>query len=92
ITVDEFREVLRAFPYAGFGAEKSREILCGLCRDKPVSTFDNFVSGFGREFGFDGKGGGRDEYIAMWNRANNPENITANFGYFKGLLEEEEEE
>ncbi|TGJ86035.1 hypothetical protein E0Z10_g2718 [Xylaria hypoxylon] len=62
ITVEEFKEVLGAFPYAGFGAEGCKEILCGLCRDKPVSTFDNFVGGFGRDFGLDGKGTGKEEF------------------------------
>ncbi|KAI0455992.1 metal dependent phosphohydrolase [Xylaria acuta] len=92
ITVEEFREVLRAFPHAGWGAETAREIFCGLCRDKPVSTFDNFVGWFGREFGFDGKGGGKDEYLAMWTRVNSPEILTGNFAYLQGLLKEEEEQ
>ncbi|KAI0112185.1 metal dependent phosphohydrolase [Nemania sp. FL0031] len=86
ITVDEFREVLRAFPYAGFGVESAKEIFCGLCREKPVATFDNFVSWFGREFGVDGKGGGREEYVAMWTAASSSRNLTGNFGYLQGLL------
>ncbi|KAI1353258.1 hypothetical protein F5Y01DRAFT_323443 [Xylaria sp. FL0043] len=45
ITVDEFREVMAAFPYAQFGEERAKEIFCGLSRDKPATTFDNFVSG-----------------------------------------------
>ncbi|KAI1127978.1 metal dependent phosphohydrolase [Nemania abortiva] len=88
ITVDEFREVLRAFPYAGFGAEYAGEIFCGLCREKPVATFDNFVGDFGREYGLDGKGGGKEEYLEMWTRANSPGKLTGNFTYLKGLLEE----
>ncbi|KAI3341587.1 metal dependent phosphohydrolase [Ustulina deusta] len=88
ITVEEFREVLAAFPYAGFGAEGAKEILCGLCRDKPGSTLDNFVSMFGREYGFDGKGTGKEEYTKMWRQAMGPEVLTGNFAYLEGLLEE----
>ncbi|KAI0190351.1 metal dependent phosphohydrolase [Astrocystis sublimbata] len=89
ITVEEFREVLRAFPYAGFDADSSREILCGLCRDKPVSTFDNFVGDWGREYGYDGKGTGKDEYTAMWKTANSVENFTRNFDFLAGLAKED---
>ncbi|KAI8630855.1 metal dependent phosphohydrolase [Xylariaceae sp. FL1651] len=91
ITVDEFKEVARAFPYAGFGEAAAREIFCGLCRDKPIATFDNFVGSFGREYGLDGHGHGRDEYLAMWTQANNPEiTLTGEFAYLEGLLKEDE--
>ncbi|KAI3327574.1 metal dependent phosphohydrolase [Xylariaceae sp. AK1471] len=89
ITVEEFREVVRAFPYAGFGEESAKEIFCGLCRDKSVSTFDNFVGTFGREFGLDGKGGGREEYVEKMKMATSPDNFTGQFGYLEGLLRED---
>ncbi|GAP90101.2 putative metal dependent phosphohydrolase [Rosellinia necatrix] len=91
ITIDEFREVVGAFPYAGFGAEASKAILCGLCRDKPGSTFDNFVGAFGRAYGLDGEGRGREEYTAMWARATDPANVVGNFDYLQGLLGENKE-
>ncbi|KAI1278564.1 metal dependent phosphohydrolase [Xylaria sp. FL0933] len=86
ITVDEFREVMAAFPYVSFGEERAKEIFCGLCRDKPATTFDNFVSGFGREFGYDGKGGGKEQYTKMWEKGAGPDNLLGNFEYLRGLL------
>lgn len=38
--------VIAEFPRLGFRGEMKR-ILCGLCRTKPETTFDNFVSAFG---------------------------------------------
>jgi hypothetical protein len=90
ITVDEFKEIATAFPYAGFGEESAKEVFCGLCREKPTTTFDNFVGDFGREFGLDGKGGGREEYTKMWERANRSENFTGQFAYMEGLLRGDE--
>ncbi|KAK5635252.1 hypothetical protein RRF57_010964 [Xylaria bambusicola] len=90
ITVEEFREILTAFPYAGFGEDAAKEIFCGLCRDKPASTFDNFVGGFGREFGFDGKGAGREVYRETWDEAMKPQRLLENFGYLRDLLEGKE--
>ncbi|KAI1362531.1 metal dependent phosphohydrolase [Xylaria arbuscula] len=90
ITVEEFREILAAFPYAGFGEDAAKEVLCGLCRDKPVSTFDNFVGGFGREYGFDGKGAGREEYRKMFDEATSPQMLLGNFGYLRKLLDRED--
>jgi hypothetical protein len=90
ITVEEFREIARAFPYVGFGLESTKAILCGLCRDKPVATFDNFVGGFGREFGLDGKGGGREEYEKMWKAATSPGNFGRHLGYLESLLKGDE--
>lgn len=40
--------------------------MCGLCRRKPETTYDNFVGGLGREFGYDGEGEGREEYMNLW--------------------------
>jgi hypothetical protein len=91
ITTAEFREVLGAFPYAGFGADSAKAIFCGLCRDKPVATFDNFVSAFGREYGLDGQGRGKEEYWAMCLQATAPRNLTGNLDYLHRLLEEGDE-
>lgn len=88
ITVDAFREVLRLYPHAGFGAQGARDILCRLCRDKPASTYDNFVSAFGREFGVDGRGAGKEEYTAAWERATGTGVVLGNFAYLEGLLRE----
>ena len=38
------------------------QIMCGLCKTKPATTFDNFVSEFGAEFGLDGKGAEREKF------------------------------
>ncbi|KEF56866.1 uncharacterized protein A1O9_07056 [Exophiala aquamarina CBS 119918] len=61
ISIDEYKEVVTAFPRAGF-KEEMVGIMCGLCRDKKETTFDNFVSQFGVVEGLDGKGTGREEY------------------------------
>ena len=46
ITVDEYKETVRAYPRLGFAGEL-KGIMCGLCRDKPETTYDNFVGHFG---------------------------------------------
>ena len=46
ITVDEFKEVIKAYPRLGFQAEL-KNIACGLCRNKPETTYDNFVGLYG---------------------------------------------
>lgn len=61
ISVDEYKEVVAAFPRAGF-KENMIGVMCGLCRDKRATTFDNFVSEFGLADGYDGKGTGKEEY------------------------------
>lgn len=63
ITVEEHREIVRAFPREGFQKEFVG-IMCGLCRDKPETVVDNFVGEFGVEYGLDGEGGGREEWRA----------------------------
>lgn len=49
ITEGEFREVLKAYPRDGFKSD-TMEILCGLCKNKPETTYDNFVGDLGRKF------------------------------------------
>lgn len=61
ITVEEYKEVVHAFPRLGF-KEALVDIFCGMCREKPATTFDNFVSEFGKAYGLDGKGGGKEEW------------------------------
>ncbi|KAK1830576.1 hypothetical protein QBC39DRAFT_409900 [Podospora conica] len=63
ISVEEHREVVRAFPREGF-REELVGIMCGLCRDRPETVVDNFVGEFGVVFGLDGEGGGREEWRA----------------------------
>ncbi|KIW19125.1 hypothetical protein PV08_03417 [Exophiala spinifera] len=61
ISVDEYKEIVTAFPRLGF-KDHLVEIMCGLCREKPDTTFDNFVSDFGKSFGLDGKGTGKEDF------------------------------
>ena len=46
ITIDEYKEVVTAYPRLGFAGEV-QEIMCGLCKTKPETTYDNFVGQFG---------------------------------------------
>jgi HD superfamily phosphohydrolase YqeK len=46
ITVDELREVVKAYPRLDFEAEL-KQITCNLCTQKPETTYDNFVGLFG---------------------------------------------
>lgn len=48
LSVAEYREVVGAFPRLAF-REELPQTMCGLCRDKPATTFDNFVGEFGAE-------------------------------------------
>lgn len=61
ITVDEYKEIVGAFPRLGF-KDQFLEIMCGLCAYKPETTYDNFVADFGCEFGIDGKGTGKEQF------------------------------
>ncbi|KAI1759112.1 hypothetical protein GGR53DRAFT_524112 [Hypoxylon sp. FL1150] len=88
ITEDEYRDVLSHFPLAGFTTEGCKAIMCGLCRDKPESTFDNFVSGFGVRFGIDGKGKGRDEYRRAREQQEFATKMLAGLEYLENLLKE----
>lgn len=65
VSVDEFKAVLVAFPHLGF-KDEIVQAMCGLCREKRDTTFDNFVGLFGCEYGIDGKVTGRDEYRREW--------------------------
>lgn len=56
ISVEEHQEIVATFPRMGFHDEVVN-ILCGFCREKPETTYDNFVAVVGSVFGLDGKGG-----------------------------------
>ncbi|KAJ4418260.1 hypothetical protein N0V82_005651 [Gnomoniopsis sp. IMI 355080] len=66
ISVEAYRIVVNAFPRGNFNREGLKRIVCRLCQKKPETTYDNFVGLFGREFGYDGKGLGREEYAQRW--------------------------
>lgn len=70
-------EVMRVFPRAGFNREGFKDIMCRLCRDKPQTTYDNVVGAFGRAFGTDGVGGGRDQYVEAWEGSQGPQVLLA---------------
>ena len=87
ITVDEYKAVIKAFPRAGFYTEFP-EIMCGFCKNKPETTFDNFVSDFGIMFGTDGKGAGKEEFKAAKDKAGLTNAI---LGALEGCKEHENE-
>jgi hypothetical protein len=64
ITIEEYHAVMQLFPRAGFNFQGFKGVMCALCREKPTMTYDNFVGDFGRKFGIDGNGGGREEFAA----------------------------
>ena len=61
ITEQEYTEVLKHFPREGF-KDEVKQIFCGLCREKPETTFDNWQCQFGTLMGLDGKGSGKEEF------------------------------
>ncbi|KAB8256639.1 hypothetical protein BDV32DRAFT_128652 [Aspergillus pseudonomiae] len=61
ITVNEYKAIVKAFPRGDF-MERGKKVMCGFCRDKPETTYDNLVGDFGLLFGYDGKGEGKEEY------------------------------
>lgn len=66
ITEEEYLDVEHSFPLAGLGVGTVKEVMGGFCRDKPSTTFDNFASGFGLNYGYDGHGEGIEEYHESW--------------------------
>ncbi|KAJ5818932.1 cAMP receptor (Car4), partial [Penicillium riverlandense] len=62
ITSQEYHAIMTVFPRAGFNRDGFKEIMCWLCRTKPKTTYDNWVGSFGRNFGTNGVGAGREEY------------------------------
>jgi len=66
ITDEEHREIVEAFPRVNF-TQNFVDIMCRLCREKPETTFDNMVGGFGCVYGTDGKGTGKEEFAKKLN-------------------------
>lgn len=66
ITVQEYLAVEAVFPRGDFGREGVTRKLCSLCKRKPMTTFDTLTGVFGKDFGYDGKGSGREEYAKQW--------------------------
>ncbi|RDW75532.1 hypothetical protein BP6252_06674 [Coleophoma cylindrospora] len=44
-----WEEIIKEYPRLGF-KEGVKEVLCGLCKTKPETTYDNFVADFGETF------------------------------------------
>ncbi|KAK4898387.1 hypothetical protein LTR27_003983 [Elasticomyces elasticus] len=57
MTIEEYDAIVAKYPRHGF-REGVKEIMCGLCRTKPETTYDNFVADFGDQFvdGYTSKG------------------------------------
>ncbi|KAI7773183.1 hypothetical protein LA080_011628 [Diaporthe eres] len=66
ITVDEYRSVTTLFPRVDDDCENTKRPMCGLCKTKPGTTYDNFVGLFGVKYGVDGEGHCRIEYARQW--------------------------
>ncbi|CRG92439.1 hypothetical protein PISL3812_09499 [Talaromyces islandicus] len=49
ITSDEYNSVVKELPLVQFKESVKRK-LCGLCENKPQTTYDNFVRDFGQRF------------------------------------------
>ncbi|RGP68700.1 metal dependent phosphohydrolase [Fusarium sporotrichioides] len=62
ISIEEYRVVMKLFPRSGFTYEGLKQVLCGICKTKPSTTYDNFVGEFGVRFGIDGEGSGKGEF------------------------------
>lgn len=62
ITLDEYHAVMKLFPRTGFTSDGFTNLMCGICCNKSATTFDNFVSEFGVQFGLDGTGAGKEEF------------------------------
>ncbi|KAI1213700.1 uncharacterized protein F4807DRAFT_408721 [Annulohypoxylon truncatum] len=90
ITLQEYREVLARFPMRGFGSDGFREVMCGLCREKPGTTYDNFVGAFGARFGIDGRGGGKEEFRREMEKVDPVGMLLGGLEYLEGLLKEGE--
>ena len=46
ITVEEYKEIIKAYPRCDM-INEINEIFCGLCKNKPETTYDNFAAAFG---------------------------------------------
>ena len=64
ITAEEYKEIVEAFPRLGFHDEVIR-VMCGLCKNKQETTYDNPVHEFGIKYGLDGQGNGKEEFARI---------------------------
>ncbi|KAM0473844.1 hypothetical protein ACHAPX_007892 [Trichoderma viride] len=60
----DYLVVAKMFPRPGF-TDTVISTMCTMCREKPAVTFDYFAQEFGRRFGYDGKGEGKEEFARM---------------------------
>jgi len=79
ITVEEYKAVAALFPRVGFKDELV-QIMCGLCRDKASTTFDNFVGEFGLQYGLDGNGTDKEKYKQEWDENRTLPKMQASMG------------
>lgn len=49
LTEEEWKAVCKEYPRSGF-KEGVKDVICGFCKNKPATTFDNFAGDFGEEF------------------------------------------
>ncbi|KAM3526125.1 hypothetical protein NHJ13051_003619 [Beauveria bassiana] len=70
ITLDEYSAVMGLFPRAGFTADGFTHLMCGICRNKAATTFDNFVGEFGSQYGVDAAGTGKEAFSQARGDAN----------------------
>ncbi|MCJ1330264.1 hypothetical protein MMC10_006947 [Thelotrema lepadinum] len=49
LTWEEFDAIIKEFPRLKF-ADGVTEILCSFCRDKPETTYDNFMASYGERY------------------------------------------
>lgn len=77
ITVDEFRAVTALFPRHDFDREGFKRNMCGMCRRKPETTYDDLIGLFGKVYGLGyGKGsddGQHEEFVRAWEARQSPE-------------------
>lgn len=64
LSKSDYLVVARHFPRPGF-TDTVISTMCAMCREKPAVTFDNFVQEFGRSFGYDGQGEGKEEFARL---------------------------
>ncbi|KAM3498057.1 hypothetical protein MY10362_008612 [Beauveria mimosiformis] len=70
ITLDEYSAVMGLFPRAGFTVDGFTHLMCGICRNKGATTFDNFVGDFGAQYGLDAAGAGKEAFSQARGDAN----------------------
>lgn len=82
ISFEEYTAVATLYPRTGF-ADELIQIMCGLCRDKASTTFDNVAGDYGLQYGLDGHGGGLDAYTAKWEKNRRPPLMIAALRYLE---------